>query len=94
MIWLQLPDIERMKILNAVGGITQLSTAAIEKDWWVAVVPDACFRTPWAGQLAFKGGTSLIMTGVSHGRVGAMMMVFHAVSVTFLCGIFFGYFFL
>jgi hypothetical protein len=59
MIWLQLPDTERMKILNAIGGATQLSTAAIEKDWWVTVVLDACFRTPWAGQLAFKGGTSL-----------------------------------
>jgi predicted nucleotidyltransferase component of viral defense system len=59
MIWLQLPDIERKKVLNAVGGITQLSTAAIEKDWWVTVVLYACFRTPWARQLAFKGGTSL-----------------------------------
>jgi hypothetical protein len=59
MIWLQLPETERRQVLSAVAGITQLPAAAIEKDWWVTVVLFACFHTPWSGQLAFKGGTSL-----------------------------------
>jgi hypothetical protein len=59
MIWLQLPETERRQVLSAVAGITQLPAPAIEKDWWVTVVLFACFHTPWSGQLAFKGGTSL-----------------------------------
>ncbi len=59
MKWLQLPEHERREILEAVGGQTQLPVQAIEKDWWVTLALRACFSTPWAAQLAFKGGTSL-----------------------------------
>lgn len=36
-----------------------LSSVAIEKDWWVTAVLRALFALPYAEQLSFKGGTSL-----------------------------------
>lgn len=49
----------RLAFDNAAVGL-QLSTVILEKDFWVSWLLGLLFRQPeWAGQLVFKGGTSL-----------------------------------
>lgn len=57
--WLHLPQKRRIEILSAVSTRTGLLENAIEKDWWVTLILKAVFRTQWANNLVFKGGTSL-----------------------------------
>jgi predicted nucleotidyltransferase component of viral defense system len=54
-----LQEVERIKL---IGGLTlqhNLSTVAIEKDWWITAVLRALYTLPYAENLSFKGGTSL-----------------------------------
>jgi len=46
-------------IIVAVAARKRMSEEAVEKDWWVTLVLKAAFATEWAGELVFKGGTSL-----------------------------------
>lgn len=57
--WLQLRDEQKKDTLNQVGAITGLPVNTIEKDWWVTLTLKACFQSPYAKNLVFKGGTSL-----------------------------------
>jgi predicted nucleotidyltransferase component of viral defense system len=54
-----LQEIERIKYINGLTLEYNLSTIAIEKDWWISTVLRALFALPYAENLSFKGGTSL-----------------------------------
>lgn len=57
--WIDNSTEERLMILTAVRGKTNLPLAAIEKDWWVSMILKALFSLPTAPFMYFKGGTSL-----------------------------------
>lgn len=57
--WLQLTEERRREIIVATASSKGMSEEAVEKDWWVTLVLKAVFSTEWAGDLVFKGGTSL-----------------------------------
>lgn len=57
--WLTLPKERRIDILNQATEFTGLPVEAIEKDWWVTLVLNACFSLPYSDNIIFKGGTSL-----------------------------------
>lgn len=57
--WLNLPEERRREIIVAAANRRGMSEEAVEKDWWVTLVLKAVFSTEWAGELVFKGGTSL-----------------------------------
>lgn len=57
--WLKLTDERKRQVVNQVNNVTGLPVHAIEKDWWVTLTLKAIFSTGWAGNLVFKGGTSL-----------------------------------
>lgn len=57
--WLRLPAERRIEIINQVNSKTGFSREAIEKDWWVTLTLFAVTKTPWIGNMVFKGGTSL-----------------------------------
>lgn len=59
MIFLQLPENEKIEIINQMHEETNLPQVIIEKDLWVTVVLRALFALPYAANLSFKGGTSL-----------------------------------
>jgi len=59
MIFLQLPENERIEIINQMHEETRLPQVIIEKDMWVTAVLRALFALPYAENLSFKGGTSL-----------------------------------
>jgi hypothetical protein len=50
---------ERLEIYQQAHDILGVSEIIIEKDWWVTAVLRALFALPYAGNLSFKGGTSL-----------------------------------
>ena len=55
-------DLQQVEQVKYIDGLTleyNLSTVAIEKDWWISVVLRALFALPYAKNLSFKGGTSL-----------------------------------
>jgi predicted nucleotidyltransferase component of viral defense system len=54
-----LQEFERIKYINGLTLEYNLSTIAIEKDWWISAVLRALFSLPYAENLSFKGGTSL-----------------------------------
>jgi hypothetical protein len=54
-----LQDVERIKYIDNLTLEYNLSTVAIEKDWWISAVLRALFALPYAENLSFKGGTSL-----------------------------------
>ena len=54
-----LQEIERIKYIDGLTLQYNLSTVAIEKDWWISAVLRALFALPYAEHLSFKGGTSL-----------------------------------
>lgn len=58
-IWHKLGRRERQDIFNQVSAETNLSPAAIEKDWWVVRTLELVFDTSVAPHTVFKGGTSL-----------------------------------
>ena len=59
MNWIELPVEDKLKILTQVSTKIKLSGQSIEKDWWVTIVLNALFSSPFAAHLSFKGGTSL-----------------------------------
>ena len=54
-----LQEIERIKYIDGLTLEYNLSTIAIEKDWWISAILRALFALPYADNLSFKGGTSL-----------------------------------
>ena len=54
-----LQEIDRIKHINSLTLQYNLSTIAIEKDWWICTVLRALYALPYAEHLSFKGGTSL-----------------------------------
>ena len=54
-----LQNVERIKYIENLTLEYNLSTVAIEKDWWISTVLHALFALPYAENLSFKGGTSL-----------------------------------
>jgi hypothetical protein len=59
MIFTDLSDQGKIKILDQVNGLTNSDQQTIEKDWWVTQVLRVLFSQPYAEHLSFKGGTSL-----------------------------------
>ena len=59
MTFLQLPENEKIELINQMHEETKLSQVIIEKDLWVTAVLRALFALPYAENLSFKGGTSL-----------------------------------
>ena len=59
MIFLQLPENEKIELINQMTEETKLPQVIIEKDMWVTAVLRALFALPYAENLSFKGGTSL-----------------------------------
>ncbi len=59
MSFLQLPENERIELINQMSEETKLPQVIIEKDLWVTAVLRALFALPYAENLSFKGGTSL-----------------------------------
>lgn len=57
--WLELPEQRRREIIIAAAAQNGMLEQAVEKDWWVTLTLKAVFSTQWAGDLVFKGGTSL-----------------------------------
>jgi len=54
-----LQESERIKYIDGLTLEYNLSTVAIEKDWWITAALKALFALPYAEHLSFKGGTSL-----------------------------------
>jgi len=59
MNWFKLNIEDRLAVLQQASAISAITNKALEKDIWVTIVLDAVFRTKYAKQLHFKGGTSL-----------------------------------
>jgi len=59
MIFLQLPENDKVELINQMHEETKLPQVIIEKDLWVTAVLRALFALPYAENLSFKGGTSL-----------------------------------
>ena len=59
MTFLQLPENEKIELINQMHEETKLPQVIIEKDLWVTAVLRALFALPYAENLSFKGGTSL-----------------------------------
>jgi hypothetical protein len=59
MIFLQLPENEKIELINQMHEETKLPQVIIEKDLWVTATLRALFALPYAEILSFKGGTSL-----------------------------------
>lgn len=57
--WLDLSKQQQIDLFNQIGAITGLPAYAVEKDAWVTLVLRMLFSSEIAGQLIFKGGTSL-----------------------------------
>lgn len=58
--WLQnLDDNARRITLNQASLNSEITSKAIEKDWWVTLVLKMLFTSKYAAYFAFKGGTSL-----------------------------------
>ena len=57
--WLKLSAEERVKVFTETAEQSNLSTVAIEKDWWVVQTLSIIFSMKYANVLIFKGGTSL-----------------------------------
>ena len=49
-----LQDVERIKFIENLTLEYNLSTVAIEKDWWISTVLRALFALPYAENLSFK----------------------------------------
>jgi predicted nucleotidyltransferase component of viral defense system len=54
-----LQEVEKIRYINGLTLEYNLSTVAIEKDWWISAVLRALFALSYAKHLSFKGGTSL-----------------------------------
>ena len=59
MNWFKLNIEDQIAVLQQASAISAINTKALEKDIWVTIVLDAVFKTKYAKNLHFKGGTSL-----------------------------------
>jgi hypothetical protein len=57
--FLALPDVERRLYIEQAAIRRNVSPVIIEKDFWVCWLLGILFESKFAGQLVFKGGTSL-----------------------------------
>ena len=57
--FIDLQEPQQIKYFDSLALDYNLSTVAIEKDWWITAVLRALFSLPYAEHLSFKGGTSL-----------------------------------
>ncbi|EFK96120.1 conserved hypothetical protein [sediment metagenome] len=57
--WLNLPDETKLNIFTETGRKMNLTSVAIEKDWWVVHTLSLIYTMDCARSLVFKGGTSL-----------------------------------
>lgn len=57
--WLNLSENDRLQIFEETASKKGLSTAVIEKDWWVVNILAVVFSLEYSQFLIFKGGTSL-----------------------------------
>lgn len=57
--WLDNTDDDRRNSVAIVAAEKGMPDRAVEKDWWVTLVLNAIFSTPYREALIFKGGTSL-----------------------------------
>lgn len=65
--FLTLPDAERRVYIEQAAIRRSLSPVIMEKDFWVCWLLGILFETEFAGELVFKGGTSLSKVfGVIH----------------------------
>lgn len=53
MIFLQLPDKEKIELINQMHNETNLPQVIIEKDLWVTAVLRALFELPYADNISF-----------------------------------------
>lgn len=58
-LWINHTEDEKIAMLQRAEEKFRINQVAIEKDWWVTIVLNALFKCSCAGQLIFKGGTSL-----------------------------------
>ena len=54
-----LQEFEQKKYIEGLTVQYNISTVAVEKDWWITTVLRALFALPYSDHLSFKGGTSL-----------------------------------
>ena len=59
MIFTDLPDQDRIDIIDYVSTKTGYRSQIVEKDWWVTAVLRTIFKLPYSKELSFKGGTNL-----------------------------------
>lgn len=59
MIFTDLPEQDRIDIIDYVSSQTGYRSQIVEKDWWVTAVLRTIFKLPYANELSFKGGTNL-----------------------------------
>ena len=59
MIFFELPENEKIELINQMHEETKLPQVIIEKDVWVTAVLRALFALSYSENLSFKGGTSL-----------------------------------
>lgn len=57
--WLKANEQTRRRAIDQISFETGFSPSAIEKDWYVTLALKAVYQTSWAGDIVFKGGTSL-----------------------------------
>jgi hypothetical protein len=57
--FLELPEGERRLYIEQAAVRRNVSPVILEKDFWVCWLLGILFRSPFAGSLVFKGGTSL-----------------------------------
>ena len=57
--WFKLTEANKRNIFAETARQKALPVSSIEKDWWVVHTLSALFSTEYAGNLVFKGGTSL-----------------------------------
>jgi hypothetical protein len=57
--WFKLSDDQKLRIFTQSGDRTGLKTSSVEKDWWVTYTLSIIFSMSCAGDMVFKGGTSL-----------------------------------
>ena len=61
------PDDDRLAFINEAAARRDVTPIIIEKDFWVCWLLGILFETEFAGELVFKGGTSLSKVfGVIH----------------------------
>jgi predicted nucleotidyltransferase component of viral defense system len=57
--FIDLPEVQQIRYVESLSLEYNLSSVAIEKDWWITAILRALFSLQYAEHLSFKGGTSL-----------------------------------